>query len=218
MSTPAQATAKTVKPKTTVATKISVERKTSLETVQNGLSSRKDTEKTVPYVLLRKPTKIGGRVTRQIINFITVGDTVQESHTRSMRIVVIQGHVWGTNYNVPGSGVTDVRKARFFHYTAATGTPHGLSAKTVEPWSNLNDAAVMALTKLGAITQFELEFHLDEAKRRRITMENDRKMKAVQAKNRQDLSELTALAKTVVKAQGLSVARGALRKAHAQLV
>lgn len=184
---------------------VKVERKTSIQTVQNGLSSRKETEKTVPYVVLRKPTKPGGKVTRQIVQFIQVGDTEAAGHVRSMRICVVKGAAFGTNLNV---GTTDLRKARLFQYGADFA--HAKNARTVQPWDFRNDKAVQALYLLGFITSYELEFHRDEAKRLCDAFLAAEKAKQKSAK----LNSFVAQVKLVAKEHGAAAVRDALKRAR----
>lgn len=185
-----------------------VERKQSLQTVQNGLSSRKETEKTVPYVLLRKPTKPGGKVTRQIINLISVSDTADASHVRPMRVCTVGGDTFGTNLGLNG---ISLRAARFFDY--GRGIHHSKSAKTVQPWDLNNDNVVRALEKLGAITKFELEFHLEEAARRRSAFETAQLDKVAREQRVAALSNLKKATREAVRKFGAPLVRTALKTA-----
>jgi hypothetical protein len=187
-------------------------RKETLAAVK-ATSSKAQTENTIPYVLLRKATKPGAKATRSIVNFIIVGDTAEAHHVRPVRIAIVGGDAYGTNYSVPGSsvigGVNDIRKARFFEY--GRRLQHGKSAKTVSAWDIGNEQAIRALEKLGAISKYDLEFHLEEAKRRKAYNDASEQAKARTAKHKDELANLKALIKRVVKDQGSVAVRQAIR-------
>jgi hypothetical protein len=187
---------------------VRVTRKPSVQTVQTGLSSRKDTGKTVPYVLLRKPTKPHGKVTRQIINFINVGETQDSSHVQPMRVAVVNCTVYGTNL---GQGSINLRTARFFQYVQSFA--HGKTARTVQAWDVNNEDAIRALRMFGAITQYELEWHLDQAK-----LSYEAFLKAAADKNKAarkklELTQLKAKLKTLAKDYGDKAVRDVARAA-----
>lgn len=186
---------------------VKIERKETLATVR-AMSSKQETEKTIPFVLMRRG-KQGAKATRSIVNFIQVADTKEASHVRAIRIAIVNGEAYGTNYNVPNSGITDVRKARFFVYSDFhLGNK---TAKKAQPWDFANEDVVRALEKLSVISKYDLEFHLAETKRR---SEYEVAIKASQAKKVAEASDLAALkqlAKRISKSAGNVVLRSALR-------
>lgn len=186
-------------------------RKPSISTVKSP-SVAKETEKTTPYVLMRKPT-VGQKATRQIVNFIEVGDTKEASHVRPIRVAVVNGYTFGTNYP---STVTQLKGARVFAYS--TVAPHGLTAAKVQPWSKGNEDAVRALELLGLITKYELEFHLAETKRLYDEYQASVKMLVKKAQATTELKALANMAKAAVKAHGLTAVRSALIKGHKGLL
>lgn len=213
MSTPAlKPAAIPTKPTTIPAAKPVAARKPSISTVKSP-SIRKETDKTTPYVLMRKPTTTQGKATRQIVNFIEVGDTKEASHVRPIRVAVVNGYTFGTNFP---STVTSLKGARVFAYS--TVQPHGLTAAKVQPWSRGNEDAIRALELLGLITKYELEFHLAETTRLKDEDDAAAKAKAKQAQAKTELAALTDLAKAAVKAHGLSAVRTALIKGHKGLL
>jgi len=183
-------------------------RKKSIQTVQNGLSSRKETDKTTPYVLIRKPVSRFAKPTRQIVQFIEVNDTQEPHHVRSMRVCVVDGYTFGTNLNQVGN---DLRKARVFAYS--TVTTHGKTSKTVQPWDSGNNTAVKALQMLGFITQYELEYHLGETKIRKSDFEAAAAAKAKAKQRADELKALTANIRALVKTHGISSVTATVRQA-----
>lgn len=183
-------------------------RKETLASVK-ATSSKAETEKTAPYVLMRKATKPGAKATRSIVNFITVGDTAEASHVRPMRIAIVGGEAYGTNLNVVSGGVFDVRKARFFEY--GRRLQHGKSAKTVQPWDIGNENAIRALEKLGAISKHDLEFHLEETKRRQTYAATAAELRIKITQRQRDVASFKALGRKLAREHGITFVRQALR-------
>jgi hypothetical protein len=202
------------KVETKVETKVEVaERKPSIQTQKPGLSSRKGIENTRPCVVMRKPTTAKGTATRMIVNFILVFDTEDASYVKSMRVAVVDHQVFGTNF---GQGSIDLRKARVFAYGPSIRVPR--TARTAMPYDAGNETLVRALEKLGLITKYELEYHLETTAKLKAAADvaTKAKLKAEQAKK--DLTALTKLVKDAIKANGIVAVRGALKKASSALL
>lgn len=180
-------------------------RKASVSTVK-APSVRKETDKTTPYVLIRKPVK-GTKVQRQIINVIEVGNTQEPSHVRPGRIAVAYGQVFGTNFPTT---VSSLKGARVFAYNRRA--MHDKSAKTIMPWHIGNQAVIEALHMLGLITAYELEFHNSESEKMEALHVAESNTKARAAKQKHELKALAKLAKASIAEYGVAATQVALRK------
>jgi hypothetical protein len=204
-----------VAPKVDRKVEVKVERKASIQTQKNEKLAT-PSDRSFPVVLLAKPS-VGMLAKRQVLNIIQVGDTVEPHHVRSIRVAVVDGRAFGTNHSPKGTvGSVPLNKALVFGYNWHPIA--GRTARTAQPWDEGNERVIKALEKLGLITKYELEFHIQETQRLKKIALQSAAAKDAAAKHKSDVSALTALAKKVAKEQGLSVARGAVRKAHPQLV